>query len=117
MNWLNDGFLFHSFLFALHNAKKHDPKKGEGKPHHFFVRTTNDVTIHHYFFRPHLFSSQFKTKLKIMCTLLRFLESTTKNWYFLVRNIWFGLIFICLRYNEIKMSVNCFMPIVLRVPS
>jgi len=27
----------------------------EGTPHHFLVRTTNDVTICHYFFRPHPF--------------------------------------------------------------
>ena len=47
---------------------------GEGTPLQFFVRTTNDVTTNHYFFRPHLFSYEqcfcvFKCIILFLLTL------------------------------------------------
>ena len=49
---IQDVFYLDSFRPSLqsHNRGKHT--------RHFFVLTTNDVTIHYYFFRPHLFFVQ-----------------------------------------------------------
>ena len=50
---------------------------GQGTPHYFFVLTTNDVTTHHYFFRPRLFSPEHcfcVFKCNILCLLKKNFE-------------------------------------------
>ena len=56
---------------------------GEGAPHHFFVHTTNDVTTHHYFVRPHLFSS-WRCFCLIRCVLWHFFQQ--RNWVFVTNS-------------------------------
>ena len=48
-------FNFHIFFVLIFFSKIRMWRAKEGLPHNFFVRTTNDVTTHHYFFRPQIF--------------------------------------------------------------
>ena len=71
---------------------------GEGTPHHVLVHTINDVTIHHYFFRPYLFFVPALLPCVFICILL----CPITLFQMLFHKIWFCLNCNMFERNDIQ---------------